>query len=464
MLKIRFIEKQPVQKDVVNVELKEQKENYLKEKDGRLSLVVGIESKDKINHRKVILIVRKIISLGKSMRLKKLNINLEDFIFPQCNIKRKDLAELIGTNLEMANFEFTEYKTPPPEGFSFIEEVYITGAINKDIKDAFLKGQLIGKGVNMARTLANTPAKDMTPFTFVRKTREVLKGLPVRIKVLYRRDMERLKMGGILSVSKGSDNEPAFIILEYRNENRKEPFVIIGKGITFDSGGLNLKPSDFMTDMHMDMSGAASVLSTIFLSAKMGIKRDIIGLIPLAENMPSGKSYHPGDIIRTMSGKTVEVLNTDAEGRLILADAITYGLRYSPSILITIATLTGAAMVALGQKASAIFSSDDDIQKFALRIGEESGDYLWPLPLWEEYEEDIKGTYGDLANTGKTRYGGAIIGAIFLYQFIKDSKIPFLHIDIAPRITSIEGEYLSKGSSGAAVRFLIRFLRYFKKE
>ncbi len=464
MLKIRFIEKQTIQRDVANVELREQKESYLKEKDGRLSLVVGIEKRDKINHRKVILIVRKIISLGRSMGLKKLNINLEDFIFPRCSIEIKDLAELIGTNLEMANFEFTEYKTPPPEGFNLIEEVYITGAINKEIRDAFLRGQLIGDGVNMARTLVNTPAGDMTPSLFVHKTKEVLKGLPVRMKILYRKEMERLKMGGILSVSRGSDNEPAFIILEYRNGNRKEPFVIIGKGITFDSGGLNLKPSDSMTDMHMDMSGAASVLSTIFLSSKMGIKRDVIGLIPLAENMPSGKSYHPGDIIRTMSGKTVEVLNTDAEGRLILADAITYGLRYSPAILITIATLTGAAMVALGQRASAIFCSDDDIQKFALRIGEESGDYLWPLPLWEEYEEDIKGTYGDLANTGRTRYGGAIIGATFLYQFIKDSRIPFLHIDIAPRMTSIEGEYLSKGATGVPVRFLNRFLRYFRKE
>lgn len=463
MLKIRFIDSGTIQKDVVNVELREQKESYLRESDGKKSLIVGIEKRDKINLRKAILIPRKIVSLARSMRLKRLSFNLRDLLILGRDTTEEDMAELISTNLEMANFEFTSYKSPPEEGFNFIEEIYIAGELKKTVKDAIMRGQLIGDGVNMARSLVNTPAGDLTPIIFVQKAAEILKGLPLVIRVLNKRDMERLKMGGILAVSKGSDNEPRFIVMEYRKGDKKPPIVLIGKGITFDSGGLNLKPSDAMADMHMDMSGASALLATIYLSAKLGLKKNIIGIIPLAENMPSGKSYHPGDIIRTMSGKTVEVLNTDAEGRLILADSITYGLRYRPRLLITIATLTGAAMVALGQRASAIFSSDDDIQKFALKVAEESGDYAWPLPLWEEYEEDIKGTYADLANTGKTRYGGAIVGATFLYQFIKESRTPFLHIDIAPRMTSIESEYLSKGSTGAPVRFLIRFLRYFEE-
>jgi len=180
-------------------------------------------------------------------------------------------------------------------------------------------------------------------------------------------------------------------------------------------------------------------------------------LIPAVENMPSGSSYRPGDILKTMSGKTVEVLNTDAEGRLILADALTYAKRYDPKLVVDIATLTGAAMVALGQRASAIFTRDAKLEKLLRELGEKSGDYVWPLPLWEEYEDDIKGTYADLANTGKTRYGGAITAAVFLYQFAKD--YPWIHIDIAPRTTTIEGEYLAKGASGAPMRLLAKLIK-----
>jgi leucyl aminopeptidase len=229
--------------------------------------------------------------------------------------------------------------------------------------------------------------------------------------------------------------------------------------VTFDSGGLNLKPSEAMSDMHMDMSGAASVVATMRLASELKIKRNIVGLIPVVENMPSGKSYHPGDILRTSCGKTIEVLNTDAEGRIILADALCYAKRFKPSFIIDVATLTGAATVALGQRAMAIFSNNEAFLEKVKNLGELSGDYVWPMPLWEEYEEDIKGTFGDVANTGKTRYGGAITGALFLYQFIKDSGVPWLHIDMAPRITSIEGEYLAKGSSGAPVRLLVKILR-----
>ncbi|HEX9664762.1 MAG TPA: M17 family metallopeptidase, partial [Patescibacteria group bacterium] len=252
--------------------------------------------------------------------------------------------------------------------------------------------------------------------------------------------------------------EPRFIVMEYDGGDSKEkPLVLIGKGITFDTGGLNLKPSDGIYQMHLDMSGGAAVLYSVLLAARLKLKKNIVGLIPAAENMISGSSYRPGDILKTMSGKTVEVLNTDAEGRLVLADALTYaGKFYKPRLVISVATLTGAALVALGQYASAIFSKDESLLKLLRNLGEKSGDYVWPLPLWEEFEKEMKGTFADLNNLGKSKYGGASQGAAFLAHFAK--KYPWLHIDIAPRMTAGEGEYLAKGAVGAPVRLLIRFL------
>ena len=209
----------------------------------------------------------------------------------------------------------------------------------------------------------------------------------------------------------------------------------------------------------MDMSGGAAVIHAIAAIATLKIKKNVIGLIPAVENMPSGTSFRPGDILKSMSGKTIEVLNTDAEGRIILADALTYAKKYNPRMVVDVATLTGAALVAVGQKASALFSKDENLIKLFRNLGEETGEYVWPLPLWDEFEDDIKGTFGDIINTGKTRYAGATLGAIFLYQFAKD--YPWVHLDIAPRMTSTEGEYLAKGSVGAPIRLLVKLIEQY---
>jgi len=275
-------------------------------------------------------------------------------------------------------------------------------------------------------------------------------------------------MGGILGVSQGSTEEPRFIILEYRGGGKEKPIVLVGKGVTFDTGGLNLKPSNGILEMHMDMSGGAAVIHALALAAKLKIRKNIIGLVPAAENMVSGSSYRPGDILRSMSGKTIEVTNTDAEGRVIVADALTYAERYHPRLVVDVATLTGSSMSALGQYASALFTRDEKLEKFLRGAGEESGDYVWPLPLWDEYEENVKGTFGDVANAQKPgSYGGAINGAMFLYQFVKDPSTssgqayPWVHLDIAPRMTAVEGEFLAKGAAGAPVRLLIKLLEKF---
>ena len=428
--------------------------------DRRATLDVDIGKREDMTLRKLITSVRKIVVAAKSAQKKKIVITFSDFIFPQLDLTPAEVAELIAVNLEMANFEFVVYKTKPKEGWNTLTEVVIVGKSDASIVRGCKKGKLIGEGVNHARMLANTPGGDMTPERLGESAREAAQGLPIEVKVLDEIDIEELGMGGVLGVGKGSNEKPRFIVMEYmQGEEGEKPLVLVGKGITFDTGGLNLKPSAHIYEMHMDMSGGAIVISAVVLAAKMKLKKNIVALVPAAENMPSGSSYHPGDQLRTMSGKTIEVMNTDAEGRVVLADALTYAKRYKPRLVVDVATLTGAAQVALGTRASAIFSKDERlIAQFRL-LGEATGDYVWPLPLWDEYEDDIKGTFGDWANDGKSRYGGAIQGAIFLYQFAKD--YPWVHIDMAPRMTATDGDYLAKGAAGEPLRLLVRLLETF---
>lgn len=256
----------------------------------------------------------------------------------------------------------------------------------------------------------------------------------------------------------GSEARPRFIILEYYGTKKSvAPTVLVGKGVTFDTGGINLKPSDSILGMNMDMSGGAAVIHALAAAARLKLKKNVVALIPAVENMASGSSYRPGDILRAMSGKTIEVLNTDAEGRIILADALHYAKRYHPSLVVDVATLTGAAMVALGERATALFTEDEKLELHLRHLGEASGDYVWPLPMWDEYDEEVKGTFGDVANLGRTRYGGAITAAVFLKQFV-DKAYPWVHLDIAPRMTTLPDEFLSKGSAGAPVRLLVKIL------
>ena len=448
----------PKGKDAVPVVLTNEKESVVSvDSRGRKTLSIGIGKRDEVTRRKLFLIARQVIAAAKTNRIKKIAVNFSDFDFPKLKMKDSELAELLAINFEMANFEFVKYKSVPKEGWNFVEEVYVVGKVSKEIKDGFARGQIIGQEVNGCRVLANTPGGEMTPRILASEAKKATKGAKVKVRILGATDIKKLKMGGIMGVAQGSDEAPRFIVLEYFGGPKTEqPVVLVGKGVTFDTGGLNLKPTEAIYEMHMDMSGGAAVIHAIALAAKLKLKKNVVGLIPAVENMPSGSSYRPGDVLRTMSGKTIEVLNTDAEGRIILADALTYAKKYNPRIVIDVATLTGAAMVALGQRASAIFSKDESVIEKLRELGEKTGEYVWPLPLWDEYEEEVKGTFGDIANAQKSKYGGAISGAMFLYQFAKDLSCPWVHIDIAPRMTAIDGEYLAKGAAGAPVRLLIK--------
>ena len=435
--------------------------NIVIDATGRKKLVIGLGMKrGEMTNRKLILLVRQIVAMAKSNRFKTIEVSVEELVFKHLHIGDAELGELFAVNMEMANFEFVEFKTPPPEGWNFIEKIFIIGKANTAFKRGIEKGSLIGSEINASRRLANMPAGDMTPTTLAQEAERTVEGLPVKVTLLGLKEIRELNMGAILGVAKGSTEEPKFIVMEYRGGLKKDgPIVLVGKGVTFDSGGLNIKPSDHIYEMHMDMSGGAAVIHTIAAAARLKLKKNVIVLVPAVENKPSGSSYHPGDVLKTMSGPTIEVLNTDAEGRVILADALGYAKKFNPRLVVSVATLTGAAEVALGKRASAIFSKNERLVSKIQTLGEESGDYVWPLPMWSEYEEEIKGTFGDWANVGKTRVGGAIQGAVFLQQFAKD--YPFVHIDMAPRMVSVDGEYLAKGSAGAPIRLLIKLIESF---
>lgn len=460
-------------KDTLFISIDPKNKDEIVKENGIKTLYLKCEEAEKMNLRKLFLLVRKMVVMAKNAKAEKIVFNFNDFKKIMSHPIGKtygveELGEVIGTQLDFANYEFNEYKTAPKEGFNLIKEVIIVG-VNKETEKAILKGNIIAEEVNKTRSLSNMPGGDMTPQILARKAKEAVKNLPVKVTVLGEKEMERLKMQAILSVGRGSEEESKFIIMEYWGDKKDEkPIVLVGKGVTFDTGGINLKPSSSLLGMNMDMSGGAAVIHTIALVAKMKLKKNVIGLIPSVENMASGKSYRPGDVIRSMSGQTIEILNTDAEGRVILADALTYAGKYKGEVIIDVATLTGAAAVALGERASAIFTNDDELAKKLEETGEKTGDYVWRLPMWEEYENEIKGSLGDWTNVHNkdSRYGGATYGAIFLYQFIKNKKEEetpkWAHLDIAPRMTSMAGENLATGALGTPVRLLYKFIEEYK--
>ncbi|MGB5018108.1 MAG: leucyl aminopeptidase [Candidatus Moraniibacteriota bacterium] len=433
--------------------------------DGSQKIMLGVPEPEKIQRRKLILLARRIIATAKAKNYESLIIDPKIFSFENVSLFDQELGELVATNFLMANYSFTELLTTPKEGFPQVKEILFENA-TKEFGEGVKRGTIIGEEVNACRRLANLPGGDVTPETLANEAKKIAKQHALTVKILGVAEMKKLGMGGVLGVGKGSDFPSKFIILEYMNAPKSSasgqgkkgvgPVVLVGKGVTFDTGGINLKPSNSMVGMNMDMSGGSAVMHTVAAIARLKVKCNLVALVPAVENMPSGKSYRPGDVLRSMSGKTIEVGDTDAEGRVILADALTYASKYKPSLVIDVATLTGAAVVARGERASALFTTDEKLEKQFRELGELSGDFVWPLPLWEEYDEEIKGTVGDWSNIGKTRYGGAITAAAFLRQFAVG--YPWVHLDIAPRMTSIEGEFLAKGAAGTPVRLLVKLL------
>mgnify|MGYP001216228727 CR=1 FL=1 len=434
--------------------------------DGVEWLCIGAGKGSEMNQRRFITLCRAIIRGAHAFGYKKIAVQFDrtpELFKNLQHLTPEDIASLSTQNFEMANYEFRAFKTRPGEGWREVEEVQVCGKSNLSIHNAVKKGQEIGRAINACRELANTPGSDMTPTLLAKASKKAAARLPIKVEVLTEADMKKLGMGLILGVSRGSTEPATFIVMEYKGAKGK-PIVLAGKGITFDSGGLNLKSGDGH-EMHMDMSGGAAVIQTVALAAKLKVKKHVIGLIPAVENMPSGSALRPHDIVRSLSGKTVEIMNTDAEGRLVLADAITYAKRFNPSVVVDVATLTGASLVALGMEASAFMTCDEEAAKVVSEVAEASGDYAWRLPLWDEYAYSLESSFADLANCvagASGRYGGTINGGMFLNEFAKELDCPFVHIDMAPRMTATPREELAKGAAGAPVRLLYAFIEAWK--
>jgi leucyl aminopeptidase len=431
------------------------------DRDGVLELHIVVGKLEKLTPRTVRTLIREIVMSAKKHKLEKIALSLTDTHFPGLATYGTEwFWQTVGENITLANYEFTKYKSKAPK--PSLTEILLTDLTDTVSEKALRRGEVIGNFANLSRDIANTPGGDMTPEGLGDAAKRILKGTKATVKVLDLKAIQKLGMGGLLGVGQGAVHTPRFIIMEYKNPGAKgDPIVFVGKGVTFDTGGLQVKPGMAMYEMHMDMSGGAAVIGAIGAIATLGIKTHVIGLIPAAENAISDTAVRPGDVLKMMSGTTVDVLHTDAEGRIILADALTYAKQYKPRLVVDIATLTGAALVAVGQHAHVVMTKERELEDRLRDLGEESGDYVFPLPLWDEYKQYIKGVHGDLANipSGDSKYGGSINGGMFLSHFAKGMR--WAHIDMAPRMTSVASDKLAKGATGEPVRLLIKIAERF---
>jgi len=364
----------------------------------------------------------------------------------------------IAEGLSLANYAYHELKGEKPEKETLIKKCTFIGADAAGLKLA-KKAGLIAEGVYLSRNLINGNADDINPQKLGDVARGLAKKFPaLKATVFDKKRIEKEKMGLLLAVNRGSSIDPAFIILEYNgNPRSKEKTVIVGKGITYDTGGLNLKPTGSMETMKSDMSGAAVVLGTMLAIANVGLKQNVTMVIPSTENSIGGKSYKPGDVYTSYSGKTVEIGNTDAEGRLVLADALAYAVdKLKPTRLVDFATLTGAMVIALGEITTGMMSNDDALASAFSQAGESTYERVWRLPLFDEYKKALKSDFADIKNVGG-RAGGSITAAMFLKEFVKDT--PWVHFDIAgTAFLSKAGPYHPKNGSGIGVRLMVEFL------
>ncbi|MEP7329381.1 MAG: leucyl aminopeptidase [Betaproteobacteria bacterium] len=376
-------------------------------------------------------------------------------------VKRREVAWRVEHAVIVAMeavYRFEQMKSQPTEVRRPLRKLTLSVPQRSDLtagEKASERGLSIAHGMDLARDLGNMPANICTPGYLAERALALGVEFPnIVVKILERKDCEELGMGSFLSVSNGSDQPPRFIVLEYMQHERKQtkPNVLVGKGVTFDTGGISLKPGLDMDQMKFDMCGAASVLGTLRAIAEIKAPINVVGLIPACENMLSGRATKPGDVVTSMSGQTIEVLNTDAEGRLMLADALTYAERYEPAAVVDIATLTGAMVIALGHVASGLFSNNETLARALLTAGDDAYDRAWQFPMWEDYQEGIASNFADFANIGG-RAGGSITAACFLSRFAK--KFDWAHLDIAGTAWK-DGK--DKGATGRPVPLLATWL------
>jgi leucyl aminopeptidase len=360
-------------------------------------------------------------------------------------------------------YRFTRYKTgrkaepaqtDTPEVETF--DLVLDGSADDEAASRGVDvGVELAGAATLARDLANEPPNTATPEYLAGRAREIAEKYGMEVAVLDRAGIEEEDLVGLATVGRSAANEPRFIVLEHRNGGEAPPVVLVGKAVTFDSGGISIKPSGGMEDMKFDMSGGAAVLGAMEAVGALDLPLNVVALVPATENLPGGDAFKPGDVLRMHSGKTVEIITTDAEGRLILADALSYARRYEPAAVVDCATLTGACHVALGDYASGLMGNDEDLIAEVQTAGETTGERAWPLPLFDEYTDQIKGDTADIKNSGG-RYGGALTAGAFLKEF---TDYPWVHLDIAGTAYGKKGNvYTPKGATGTPSRLLVEFL------
>jgi leucyl aminopeptidase len=358
----------------------------------------------------------------------------------------------------LGTYDADEYKTSDRRK-NFIEEILLANPGAGDerrLEEAVRRGEILGHATNLARTLVNEPGNRFNPALLAEKAKEIAEGVGLEIEVFDEREMQEKGMNAVLAVARGSDEPARFIVLKHLGapETEGRAAVFIGKGVTFDSGGISLKPSLSMEEMKADKAGACAVLAAMQAVAQLQVKQNVIGIVPAVENLPSGRAQRPGDVIRSMSGKTIEVINTDAEGRLILADAIHYAKQFDPEYIVDIATLTGACVVALGHVRAGLFCNDEKVYGLLQRASEISGERFWRLPLDSDYRKEIESQIADIKNVG-SRWGGAVTAAKFLQEFVGD--VPWCHIDMAG-VDVYQENQEGKGPTGFGVRTLVQMV------
>ena len=379
------------------------------------------------------------------------------------SLKRMDAAEtreFLLRAVALSDYSFPVYKTKEREK-NTLTSVSITpsgafaGATDAEARDA----EALANVAAFVRDLGNTPSNDLVPRDFAQWVSEEARARGLKAKVLDKKAIRKERMGGLLAVNRGSAEEPRVVVLEWKGGRKGDPPVaFVGKGVTFDSGGISIKPSEKMGDMKWDMMGAATAMGIVLAAADLKLPVNVVGIAALTENLPSGSAYKPGDIVRFRNGKTAEIDNTDAEGRVILADALDYAAGWKPAAILDFATLTGAALVALGLEAALLFTDHDDLSRALVSAGERTDERIWRLPMWEEYRENIRSDWADMKNTGG-RWGGSINGAMFLKEFV-DPKTPWAHLDIAAT-ANYDREYAGYpvGATSFGVGLALRWLR-----
>ena len=419
-------------------------------------LLVGLGNEDDMNSAKYASIAKTVLGKIKAISSRTNLCCLLEVNVPGRNINWK--TQRIVESFEAGLYSFTKMKGKPPKNVSPIESVDLLIDDKSEFKtvlSAIAAGSALTAGINSAKTLGNLPGNICTPTYLADQAKQLAKDYSsITTKIIEEKEIEKLGMGAFMSVTRGSVQPGKLIVITHKGGKAKEaPHVLVGKGITFDTGGISLKPGAGMHEMIWDMCGAASVFGTMLAIAEQGLAMNVVGVIAAAENMPSGDASRPGDIVKTMSGQTVEILNTDAEGRLVLCDALTYIDQFNPKTVIDVATLTGACIVALGSHASAMYANDDGVAADLTKAGEDSLDRVWRMPLWEDYQVQINSAFADMANIGG-REAGSITAACFLARFTR--KYRWAHLDVAG--SAFKGSGPSKGSTGRPVSLLFEYL------